>query len=266
MRNWAVLLLFASLGCSGCWGGETPPSPGEDVAPARDGGIWSPGRGPGIEVLARGVGLPPAHVAGPAELRADAGTGPYSDMRVHVDLSGLVRLVPCAVPSGSYCDGFAVVEARGTLAVDTYAYLGPKPPCRARWADGARVASLSGIWQQRVTGGSSLSVLAPASCDDIDGPAPPPAPPAPESDEVRRLLAGWGPGIAVSVRGVVVARWRSGTGAFGLALQDPDGAAASGVRVVRARTSSVPASAPEVGDWVRVTARTARTGERVLEL
>ncbi|HET6984835.1 MAG TPA: hypothetical protein VFI53_22010, partial [Myxococcaceae bacterium] len=65
---------------------------------------------------------------------------------------------------------------------------------------------------------------------------------------------------------VVVARWKSSSGAFGFAIQDPDGAARSGVRVVRARTSPVPASAPEVGDWVRVTARTATTGEHLLEL
>src|SRR4029450_10669440 len=45
-----------------------------------------------------------------------------------------------------------------------------------------------------------------------------------------------------------------------------DGAPASGVRVVRSRSSLIPASAPEVGDWVRVTARTARDGEPLLEL
>ena len=62
---------------------------------------------------------------------------------------GRFRTTPCAVPSGSYCDGFAVVDAVGrTIAVDTYAYLGPKPSCRARWTAGARVTSLSGVWQQ----------------------------------------------------------------------------------------------------------------------
>ena len=69
MRNWAVLLLMGTMGCTGCSGGETPPSPDEDVA--RDGGIWSPDRGEGIEVLERGRSLPPAHLASVDELRAD---------------------------------------------------------------------------------------------------------------------------------------------------------------------------------------------------
>ena len=90
--------------------------------------------------------------------------------------------------------------------------------------------------------------------------------PPPSTDDVHQLLAGWAPGLAVSVRGVVVARWKSGSGAFGFALQDPGGAPVSGVRVVRSRTSPVPASAPEVGDGVRVTARTSRSGEHALEL
>jgi hypothetical protein len=83
---------------------------------------------------------------------------------------------------------------------------------------------------------------------------------------VRQLVSGWLPGRLISVHGVVVARWRSSSGAFGFAMQDPDGAPASGVRVVRSRSSLIPASAPEVGDWVRVTARTARDGEHLLEL
>jgi hypothetical protein len=188
-------------------------------------------------------------------------------MRVQVEAGGQVRTVPCAVPSGSYCDGFAVVDDRGrTLAVDTYAYLGPKPACRARWAEGARVTIVRGIWQQRSSGPSLLSVVALASCEDLDGPEPPGGVPAPASDEVHQLVAGWAPGLTVSVRGVVVARWRSSSGAFGFAMQDPDGAPASGIRAVRSRTSPFPASAPEVGDWVQVTARTSRSGERVLEL
>src|SRR6185369_5370833 len=151
MRNWAALLLMVTAGCTGCSGGETPPSPEEDAV--RDGGIWSPDRGAGIEVLARGRSLPPAHLASAAELRPDAGPGPFSDMRIHVDLSGTVRTVPCAVPSGSYCDGFAVIDLSGaTIAVDTYASLGAKPACRSRWAEGTRVASLSGVWQQRASG------------------------------------------------------------------------------------------------------------------
>jgi hypothetical protein len=188
-------------------------------------------------------------------------------MRVHVEPSGQIHTVPCAVPSGSYCDGFAVVDERGqVIAVDTYAYLGPKPSCRSRWTEGTRVASLSGIWQQRTSGTASLSVLALASCDGLDGPEPPGGTPAPTSNDVHQLVAGWMPGRRVSVRGVVVARWKSSSGAFGFALQDPDGAPASGVRVVRSRTSPVPASAPEVGDRVRVTAETARSGEHVLGL
>lgn len=264
MRNWAVLLLMGTLGCTGCSGGETPPSPGADAI--RDGGIWSPDRGEGIEVLARGTSLPPAHLAPAAELRPDAGSGPFSDMRVHVDMSGAVRTVPCAVPSGSYCDGFAVVDVSGaTIAVDTYAYLGAKPVCRARWAEGTRVASLSGVWQQRAGGAAALSVLALSSCDDLDGPSAAEGSPAPSSDEVHQLVTAWVPGRLVSVRGVVVARWKSSSGAFGLAMQDPDGAASSGVRVVRSRSSPVPASVPDVGDWVRVTARTS-VGGRFLEL
>jgi hypothetical protein len=188
-------------------------------------------------------------------------------MRVHVDVSGTVRSVPCAVPSGSYCDGFAVLDQSGAIvAIDSYAYLGPKPACRARWAEGSRVASLSGIWQQRGSGAAALSVLALSSCDDLDGPLPPEGSPAPPSDEVHQLVSGWAAGRLVSVRGVVVARWKSSSGAFGFAMQDPDGAPSSGVRVARSRTSPVPTSAPEVGDWVRVTARTARDGEHLLEL
>ena len=265
MRNWAALLLVGTVGCTGCSGGETPPSPGEDAV--RDGGIWSPDRAAGIEVLARGRTLPPARVSGVAELRPDAGPGPFSDMRVHADVSGTVRSVPCAVPSGSYCDGFAVVDASGaTIAVDSYAYLGAKPTCRARWAEGTRVASVSGIWQQRGSGAGAISVLALSRCDDLDGPQPPEGSPSPPSDEIRQLVSGWAQGRLVSVHGVVVARWKSSSGAFGFAMQDPDGAPGSGVRLVRSRSSAVPASAPEVGDWVRVTARTARDGEHVLEL
>ena len=266
MRNWAVLLLVGTVGCTGCSGGETPPSPDEDVL--RDGGIWSPDRGAGIEVLARSRSLPPAHLAGPAELPPDAGVGPFSDMRVRVDLSGVVRTVPCAVPSGSYCDGFAVVDESGaTIAVDTYAYLGPKPSCRSRWAEGTRIASLSGVWQQRKAGAAVLSVLALSTCDDLDGPSAVEGSPAPAtSHDVQQLVAAWASGRLVSVHGVVVARWKSSSGAFGFAMQDPEGAPASGVRVVRSRTSPVPASAPEVGDWIRVTARTVRDGEHLLEL
>ena len=265
MRNWAVLLLVGTVGCTGCSGGETPPSPGEDAG--RDGGIWSPERAAGIEVLARGRALPRERVATAAELRPDAGPGPFSDMRVRADVSGTVRSVPCAVPSGSYCDGFAVLDASGaTIAVDSYAYLGAKPSCRTRWAEGTRVASLSGIWQQRGSGAGALSVLALSRCDDLDGPPPAEGSPAPSSDDVHQLVSGWAPGRLVSVRGVVVARWKSSSGAFGFAMQDPDGAPSSGVRVVRSKTSPVPASAPEVGDWVRVTARASRDGEHVLEL
>jgi hypothetical protein len=188
-------------------------------------------------------------------------------MRLHVDVSGVVRTVPCAVPSGSYCDGFAVVDASGSvIAVDTYAYLGPKPVCRARWAEGSRVASLTGIWQQRTTGPSPLSTLALSSCDDLDGPAPPAGSPTPPSDDVHQLVTRWAPGRLVSVQGLVVARWRSSSGAFGFTMQDPGGAPASGVRLVRSRSSPVPASSPEVGDWIRVTARTARDGQHLLEL
>lgn len=267
MRICAVLLLVGSVGCSGCSGGETPPSPDEDVnTSGRDGGIWSPDRPPGIEVLERGRALPPSHLADPTELGPDAGPGAFTDMRVHAIVDGQIRTVPCAVPSGSYCDGFAVVDPHGgSIAVDTYAYLGPKPSCRSRWTDGATVSSLSGIWQQRSSGTTSLSVLALSSCAGLDGPEPAAGPPSPASDDVRRLLTGWGPGLAVSVRGLVVARWKSSSGAFGFALQDPDGAPASGVRVVRSRTSPVPVSAPEVGDWIRVTARTGRSGEHLLE-
>ena len=202
------------------------------------------------------------------ELGPDAGHGPFSDMRVQVQLSGRVHTVPCAVPSGSYCDGFAVVDEGGrAIAVDTYAYLGPKPSCRSRWTEGTRIASLAGIWQQRASGATLLSVVALASCEDLDPAAGPPSgSPAPSSDDVRQLVSGWAPGRLAAVRGVVVARWKSSSGAFGFALQDPDGRPASGVRVLRTRTSPVPASAPEVGDWVRVTARTSSGSERMLEL
>jgi len=267
MRNCAVLLVMSLVGCSGCSSGETPPSPDEDLTGRRDGGIWSPDRGLGIEVLARAQPLPPSHRAVAAELRPDAGPGPFTDMRVHVELDGRVRTVPCTVPSGSYCDGFAVVDPGGQLvAVDTYAYLGAKPSCRSRWTEGTRLASVAGIWQQRISGSGALSVLALATCDGLDGIEQPLDARSPPSDDVRLLLAGWAPGRLVSVRGIVVARWKSSSGAFGFALQDPDGAPSSGVKLVRARNSPVPASAPEVGDQVRVTARTARSGEHLLEL
>ncbi len=226
MRIWAVLVVIGSLGCSGCSGGETPASPGEDLGASRDGGIWSPARGVGIEVLERGQPLPAHHLADVAELAPDAGPGPFTDMRVRVEVGGEIRTTPCAVPSGSYCDGFAVVDSRGrNIAVDTYAYLGAKPACRGRWTPGARVTALSGIWQQH----ASLSVLALAGCDGLDGAEGQGAPAPPSTDDVHQLLAGWAPGLGVSVRGVVVARWKSGSGAFGFALQDPGGAPASGV-------------------------------------
>jgi hypothetical protein len=267
MRICMAVLLVGSLGCTGCSGGETPPSPDGDPAPARDGAVWSPTRGAGIEVLDRGRSLPPARRAEVADLAPDAGAGPFSDMRIEVQVDGRVRTVPCAVPSGSYCDGFALVDGEGrTVAVDTYAYLGAKPSCRARWTEGARIAIVSGIWQQRTSGATALSVVALASCDDLDGPRATSGSPAPASDDVQQLVSGWVPGRPVAVRGVVVARWKSSSGAFGFALQDPDGATRSGIRVTRSRTSPVPASAPEVGDWVRVTARTASTGEHLLEL
>ena len=267
MRIYAALLLLGSASCAGCSGGETPPSPDEDGAARRDGGIWAPDRAPGIEILERGRALPPSHQADPAELRPDAGPGPFTDMRVHIRISGTIRTAPCAVPSGSFCDGFAVVDANGAMiAVDTYSYLGPKPPCRASWVDGSAVSSISGVWQQRTSGATELSVLALATCEGLDGPAPGAGIPAPPSSDVRQLREGWAPGVPVSVIGVVVARWRSSSGAFGFALQDPDGAPASGVRVLRPKGSSTVASAPEIGDRVRVTGRTGRTAEHLLEL
>src|SRR3954454_4973830 len=101
MRIWAVVLVTGSVGCSGCTGGETPGSHGEDVGTARDGGIWSPERAPGLEVLERAQPLPPPHIAVVVELAPDAGPGPFTDMRVRVEISGEVRTAPCPVPSGS---------------------------------------------------------------------------------------------------------------------------------------------------------------------
>ena len=268
MRICVAVLLVGSLGCTGCSGGETPPSPdGDAAAPAREGAIWSPTRGPGIEVLDRGRSLPPARRAEVADVAPDAGAGSFSDMRVEVQIDGRVRTVPCAVPSGSYCDGFALVDGEGrTIAIDTYAYLGPKPSCRARWTEGTRIAIVSGIWQQRTAGAMALSVVALAACEDLDGARATAGSPAPSSDDVRQLVSGWAPGRSVAVRGVVVARWKSSSGAFGFALQDPDGAPRSGVRVVRAKSSATPAAAPEVGDLIQLTARTATGSDHVLEL
>jgi hypothetical protein len=201
------------------------------------------------------------------ELAPDAAPGMHADMRVRVELDGHVRTEPCAVPSGSYCDGFAAVDAAGrTIAVDTYAYLGPKPACRAAWANGTAVSSLEGIWQQQRNGPIPQAVLALGDCAGFNGPQTGGGTPTPPSTDIRELQVGWGPGLRVSVRGVVVARWKSGSGAFGFALQDPDGAPRSGVRVVRSKTSPVPAAAPEVGNLVQLTARTGTGSERVLEL
>jgi predicted extracellular nuclease len=112
--------------------------------------------------------------------------------------------------------------------------------------------SRSRCWPSAIAPDSTARPLA-------EGPAPP-------STDIRELQAGWGLGLRVSVRGVVVARWKSTSGAFGFALQDPDGAPRSGVRVVRSKSSSTPAAAPEVGDLVRITARTGTSSDRVLEL
>jgi hypothetical protein len=186
---------------------------------------------------------------------------------VRVEFDAQVRTEPCAVPSGSYCDGFAAVEAAGrSIAVDTYAYLGPKPSCRTAWGTGAAVSSLEGIWQQRRNGSTALSVLALADCAGFNGPAGEGGVAASPSTDIRSLQAGWGPGLRVSVRGVVVARWKSSSGAFGFALQDPDGGPLSGVRVIRSKSSSTPAAAPEIGDLIQLTARTGTGSDRVLEL
>jgi hypothetical protein len=186
-------------------------------------------------------------------------------MRVRLALSAHVRTVPCPLPSGSYCDGFAAVDdADHEVAVDTYAYLGPKPRCRSAWAEGAPVHSLAGVWQQRGSGPTEQSVLALATCDGLNGQEPDAGSPAPSSSDIRTLQSAWAPALAVTVTGVVVARWTSSSGAFGFTLQDPDGAPSSGVRVFRGKSSSVRAAAPAIGDLVRVTARTGST--RQLEL
>ena len=109
-------------------------------------------------------------------------------------------------------------------------------------------------------------MLALGDCTGFNGPEAGGGSLAPPSTDIRELQAGWGPGLRVSVRGVVVARWKSTSGAFGFALQDPDGAPRSGVRVVRSKSSPTPAAAPEVGDLIQITARTGTGSDRVLEL
>jgi len=218
-------------------------------------------------VFARHVALPPAWRANVAELAPDAAPGVHADMRARVELDAHVRTEPCVVPSGSYCDGFAAVDRTGhAIAVDTYAYLGPKPACRTSWPAGAPVSSLEGIWQQQRNGTVVQSVLALGDCAGFNGAEGTAGTPAPPSSDIRELHAAWGPGLRVVVRGVVVARWKGSSGAFGFALQDPDGAPRSGVRVVRSKTSPTPAGAPEVGDLIQLTARTGTGSERVLEL
>ena len=69
-----------------------------------------------------------------------------------------------------------------------------------------------------------------------------------------------------SAAGTSAAPVASSSGAFGFALQDPDGAPRSGVRVVRPKSSPTPAAAPEVGDLIQLTARTCTGSDRVLEL
>ncbi len=268
MRRWAGMLLVGCVGCAGCLGaGETPPSPdGDAQAVTRDGGIWQPIGEPGVQTLSRGMELPAAHSGeDPAAFGPDAGPGPYSDMRVRLALAAQVRTRPCPLPSGSYCDGFVAVDEAGhAVVVDTYAYLGPKPRCRAAWADGASVLSLTGIWQQRRTGTTEQSVLALASCDGLNGQETGSGAPAPPSEDIRTLQGSWAAGLRVTVIGLVVARWSSSSGAFGFTLQDPGGVPRSGVRAFRSKSSTMPGPAPEVGDRVRVTARTGST--RQLEL
>ena len=269
MRAWAGLLLVGSVGCTGCLGeGVTPPSTAEDGAQLdRDGGIWAPAGPAGISVLARGVKLPPAWQAEALDLDPGAAPGLHADMRVRVEAVARVRTEPCAVPSGSYCDGFAAVDGTGhVVAVDTYAYLGAKPSCRSAWIPGAAVTSLEGIWQQQRNASVAQSVIALGDCAGFNGPEASAGTTVPPSRDIRDLQSSWGPGLRVSVRGVVVARWKSSSGAFGFVLQDPDGAPRSGVRVVRAKSSSTPAAAPEVGDLIQLTARTATGSDHVLEL
>jgi len=269
MRAWAGLLLLGCVGCTGCLGEDgSPPSTGEDGARLeRDGGIWAPEGAAGISVVARRVMLPPAWQAEAADLDPGTGPGLHVDMRVRVEVEAQVRTEPCAVPSGSYCDGFAAVDAAGhVVAVDTYAYLGAKPACRGAWAAGATVSSLEGVWQQQRNASVAQSVLALGDCAGFNGPEVAGGTPPPPSTDIRELQSSWGPGLRVSVRGVVVARWRNSSGAFGIALQDPDGAPRSGVRVVRSRSSPTPAAVPEVGDLIQLTARTGTGSDRVLEL
>ena len=59
---------------------------------------------------------------------------------------------------------------------------------------------------------------------------------------------------SVTLKGVVVAtRPASSTGAFGFVIEDPAGGPASGIKVLRSKTSTSTATPPAIGDLVTVT-------------
>jgi hypothetical protein len=266
---WAVAMLGAS--CAGCL--EAPGVDGGSGAGDSGTltGVWVTQLDAGVEVLRQSVSLPPAWRVEDASalLGADAGTDRLNT-RVELAVPTTSRTAPCPVPSGVYCDGFGALDAAGHLVpVDTYAFLGNRPACRSAWATGATLERISGVWQLFTPqAGPSYSVLAVVDCSGVGmGPAYAGTGKVELSHDVAELLETWQPGMRATVRGVVVGAWHStSSAAFGFTLQDPDGAAGSGVRVVRPRVSAIQGPAPLLGDHVRVTGTTSAASSARREL
>jgi hypothetical protein len=274
MLRWLWVVTLLGVGCStGCL--EVPEVDGASASGdgASASGVWASAADAGLEVLATGAKLPAAWKVEETQviLGVDAGWD-HLNMRIELAVPTTARTAPCAVPAGVYCDGFGAVDAAGHLVpVDTYAFLGNRPSCRAAWTTGSSLETISGVWQLFTPeAGPSFPVLALVDCAGVGvGAAYAGTGTVAASHDVAELLATWRPSARATVRGVVVGAWHSSSSAaFGFTLQDPDGAPGSGIRVVRARVSPVPGPPPQVGDHVRVsgTSSAASSARRELVL
>ena len=263
MRIWAVLLVIGSVGCSGCSGGETPASPDGDLgARPRRGhlvsrpGRWHRGPRPGSAAPAAPPGRGGRARAGcrPRRVHRHAGPGRGGRGDPHHPLRRAERQLLRWLRRG---------RRRGAHHRRRHLRLPRTEAELPRTLDGRRPGDVP-LRESGSSTARSRCSRSPAATGSTERRARMP----PRHRPRRTCTSSWPAGRPGSAfrSGVVVARWKSGSGAFGFAMQDPGGAPASGVRVVRSRTSPVPASAPEVGDRVRVTARTSRSGEHLLEL